>query len=290
MASLKDLRRRIRSVSQTQKITDAMKMISAVRFRKAQQSLVYGRQYYHHTCAAITKLLKQEHISLDLPSLQTGHPQAQDIYFIVITSDKGLCGGYSHSVIKMAHQLIQKCMIGQRKKVKILAVGKKGRDQLHRIYPDVKGYQLEGPADHQILRVVDDLFNDIKQADSQGSLSSLWGCYTHFHSALKQEPVVKQLIPFDHDAHEKDVPGYCGFEPNIQQAIQLLTDHYLKASLGYMILDSQASEHGARMTAMDNASRNASDMLGDLRLSYNSTRQSLITKELIEIISGASAL
>jgi F-type H+-transporting ATPase subunit gamma len=293
MASLKDLRNRINSVKSTQKITAAMKMIAATKLRKAQAAAEDGRPYARSMEGMLASMIATLANVDTAPKLLSGHGTDQKHLLIVVTADRGLCGGFNSSIVREAKRQISR-RIQDGKEVKVLCVGRKGRDGLKRDYGSTVIDTIEnatrygaqfGPA-RDIARRLRNLFEK-----NEFDVATI--VYNTFKSAMSQEVTTKQIIPFPAaELAHSDTSSAALYE--LEPADDVLLDSLLPANLAMQIframLESFASEQGARMTAMDNATRNASDMIDSLTMTYNRTRQAAITKELIEIISGAEAV
>jgi F-type H+-transporting ATPase subunit gamma len=292
MPSLKDLRLRINSVKSTRKITSAMKMVAASKLRRAQSAAEQARPY----AASMERMLGALATSLagqsGAPALLAGNGREQTHLLIAVTGDRGLCGGFNSSIARATRQLAQS-LLAQGKIVKILPVGRKGRDQLKR---DLAAHLIDGFEDigkrgvgfseaDKIAQTVIDLFET-------GAFDVCTVVYNRFQSVISQVVTRQQLIPLPVPDSSTVATGGAlyDFEPTEEAILTDLLPRNLAVQLFRALLESGASEQGARMTAMDNATRNAGDMLHKLTVKYNRSRQAQITKELIEIISGAEAL
>ena len=293
MANLKDLRVRIRSVKSTQKITSAMKMVAASRLRRAQEAAEAARPYGVRMERMLASLASSIPAGSGGPRLLAGTGSDKVHLLIVATSDRGLAGGFNATILRDARRMVRE-LESQGKTVKILTVGRKGRDGLRRDYAKY------------IINSVTDLgrpklsFLDAKSIGDQvtalfeaGEFDVCTLIYNKFKSAISQIVTRQQLIPFALPAGVEP-PNLGGavyeFEPEESEILEELLPRNLAIQLFTALLENVASEQGARMTAMDNATRNAGDMISKLTITYNRTRQAFITKELIEIISGAEAL
>lgn len=288
MPSLKDLRLRIKSVKSTQKITSAMKMVAAAKLRKAQEKAVAARPYAHALEKILVNVLSQQPDMSKPPLLLTGNPDNSTHLIVVMTSDRGLCGGFNINISRDVKHLVRRFQ-ADNIPVKILCIGRKGRDLLRREYGSLiidtiadigrKGINIDEATQvcHQLQRLLED--------NICGGMTVV---YSVFKSALSQEVTRRQLIPLV--IEETQDRGVFEFEPSQEELIEQLLPKNFAIQLYQILLETNASEHGARMTAMDNATRNARDVIRRLELNYNRTRQAYITKELIEIISGAEAL
>jgi F-type H+-transporting ATPase subunit gamma len=291
MPSLKDLRLRINSVKSTRKITSAMKMVAASKLRRAQSAAEQARPY----AASMERMLGALATSMagqsGAPALLAGTGRDQTHLLIAVTGDRGLCGGFNSSIARATRQLAAS-LIAQGKTVKILPVGRKGRDQLKRdlaphlmdAWEDIgkKGVTF-GEAD-QITNQIIDLFEE-------GAFDVCTVIYNRFQSVISQVVTRQTLIPLPTpEGGDNNSTALYEFEPSEEAILNDLLPRNLAIQVFRALLESGASEQGARMTAMDNATRNAGDMLNKLTIKYNRSRQAQITKELIEIISGAEAL
>ncbi len=308
MASLKDLRNRINSVKSTQKITSAMKLIAATKLRRAQSSAEEGRPYAHKIEQMLGRIIKVADPTA-APTLMLGHrdrdgrPIENTHLLILVTADRGLCGGFNANIVREAKRRIS-ALLQEGKTVKVLCIGRKGRDGLRREYGKLIIDTVEnamrtgakfGPA-RDLARRLQLMFEPVDK-DKQPEFDVCTLIYNTFKSAMSQVVTVKRIIPYPIEALPAEEAGGEAaldakheFEPSDEQLLAELLPANLSTQLFGALLESYASEQGARMTAMDNATRNARDMIGRLTLTYNRTRQATITKELIEIISGAEAL
>lgn len=296
MPSLKDLKTRISSVQSTRRITSAMKMVAAAKLKRAQEAAEAARPYAERMERMLGSLAAG--VSGEgAPKLLAGTGKDDVHLLVVVTSDRGLCGGFNGSIIRAVKKRIEQ-LTGQGKTVKVITIGRKGTSLIRREHRDklVRAYEelvKPAPAIEQADQVVDDVVKMYE--DGEFDVCTLF--YNKFISALTQEVTPLQLIPFA-DAVEKDEdddgPDLGGaqyeFEPDEEEILAALLPKNLSVQVFRAMLESFASEQGARMTAMDNATRNAGDMINSLSITYNRARQAQITKELIEIISGAEAL
>jgi F-type H+-transporting ATPase subunit gamma len=298
MPNLKDLRIRIGSVKSTQKITSAMKMVAASKLRRAQVAAEAGRPYAERMERMMGAMVAALPSREGAPPLVAGTGKADVHLLVVVTADRGLCGGYNGSIIREARRRIR-ALKNEEKEVKVLCIGRKGRDGLKREFEPwiidtlehVTRYGAEFPSARDIAGRLTDLLTD-------EAFDICTVIYSRFKSAISQEVTVQQLIPFPMPAPPTEEQAKEGrgpraifeLEPTEEEILAELLPRNLAVQMFRAMLESFASEQGARMTAMDNATRNAGDMIDDLTLTYNRTRQAYITKELIEIISGAEAL
>ncbi len=294
MATLKDLRVRIRSVKSTQKITSAMKMVAASRLRRAQEQAEAARPYAMRMERMLGSLAAGILGSGTAPPLLAGTGKSDVHLLIVATSDRGLAGGFNATILREARRTIRELQSGG-KTVKVLTVGRKGRDGLRRDYSrllidsltEVGRPRLQFANAQAIAARVLALFD-------AGEFDVATIVYNRFKSAMTQIVTKQQLVPFavpeTVDRPDPAVQGVYEFEPEEAEILASLLPRNLAVQLYTALLENNASEQGARMTAMDNATRNAGDMIDRLTVTYNRSRQAAITKELIEIISGAEAL
>jgi F-type H+-transporting ATPase subunit gamma len=291
MPSLKDLKNRINSVKSTRKITSAMKMVAAAKLRRAQDSAVAARPYAERMDAVLANLARGAKDSATAPVLLRGTGSEQVHLLVVATAERGLCGGFNSSIVKMAKLAASK-LLAEGKTVKILTVGKKGRDQLRREY----GAYFIGHVDmSQVRRVAyanaHGVAEDILARFEAGEFDVATLFYSAFKSVMSQLPTEQRLIPAAVGENQGDgrAVNY-EYEPDQDEILAELLPQNLAVQVFRGLLENAASEQGARMSAMDSATRNAGDMIDRLTIQYNRTRQAAITKELIEIISGAEAL
>lgn len=294
-ANLKEVRNRIKSVISTQQITKAMKMVSAAKLRKAQQAIQQMRPYATRLNVTLSHIMSGGDAGLGLSFGK--HTEMQKPLLVVITSDRGLCGAFNANILKTASNHIkenyQKAYDEGR--LSMLFVGKKGFDYFRRRFPKAnlldQNIGLYGHPDFdKVAALADQLMSDF----SNGTYDQVELYYGRFKNAGTQFPEREQYLPVAKMSNTQDgntaMQADYIFEPNQQQLLEELVPSILQTQLYKCILDTQASEHGARMTAMDKATENAEEMLGDLRINYNKARQETITKELSEIVGGAAAL
>ena len=292
MPSLKDLKNRISSVKSTRKITKAMQMVAAAKLRRAQESAEAARPYAERFNAVLGQLAGAAGGSDTAPLLLRGTGKDQVQLVVVMTSERGLCGGFNSSIVRMARQRIE-MLRGQGKTVKVLTVGKKGREQLRRDFGDL----LIGHVDmSEVKRVGYDtaarIARDLIARFEAGEFDVATIFYAKFESVIAQVPTAQQVIPAKYDAPEaaSGASALYDYEPSEEDILADLLPRGVATQIFAALLENGASEQGARMSAMDNATRNAGDMIDKLSIEYNRTRQAVITSELIEIISGAEAL
>ena len=295
MPSLKDLRIRIDSVKSTQKITSAMKMVAAAKLRRAQEQAEAARPYAERMDRMVRSLAASLPSREGAPRLLAGTGADATHLLVVMTSDRGLCGAFNSSIVREARHRITH-LLGDGKEARILCVGRKGWGQLRRDHEDRivdtiedVGRKSLGFGDARtIAQRIEDMFDN-------GEFDACTLVYNRFRSAISQVPTSQQLIPLvvagGENSEADTVSGSAyEYEPDEMEILEALLPRNLGVQVFRALLENNASEQGARMTAMDNATRNAGEMIDNLTLNYNRTRQAYITKELIEIISGAEAL
>ena len=292
MASLKDLRSRIGSVKSTQKITKAMQMVAAAKLRRATDAAENARPYAQRMAAVIANLAAGVS-GADAPRLLAGTGADRRHLVVVATADRGLAGGFSSSVVRAARDRIA-TLLAEGKDVRILAVGRKSRDQLRRLYADriVDTVELT-PFKTLNLDAAQPIADRVTAMFEAGGVDVVTLVYSRYRSVVSQQPTVQQLIPaqVQQGAAPIDLNGAVyTYEPDEQAILETLLPRNLTVQILSALLENQAGFYASQMTAMDNATRNAGDLIKALNLSYNRQRQAQITKELIEIISGAEAL
>lgn len=290
MASLKELKNRIASVKATQKITKAMQMVAAAKLRRAQEAAVAARPYAHRLDAVVANLAGAMTGRDDAPRLLAGAGR-NDVHLLVIcTAERGLCGGFNSSIVRLAREHIAS-LLAAGKTVKILTVGKKGADSLKREHGDRMIDRLELRGVKSVgFQIAVDLGKRIVDLYEAGEFDVCTLFYSEFKSVIQQIPTAKQLLPVKVDAPVAASETAYEFEPDEAEILETLLPRYISVTLFSALLENAAGEMGAKMTAMDNATRNAGDMIDRLSITYNRTRQAKITTELVEIISGAEAL
>jgi F-type H+-transporting ATPase subunit gamma len=289
MASLKEMRNRIKSVESTQKITKALQMVAAAKLRRAQQAAQNARPYAERMASVIANLAAG--VSGDgAPKLLVGTGQDVKQLVIVATSDRGLAGGFNSSIVRMARERIS-TLIAEGKDVKIITLGKKARDQLKRLYGDrfVESFEVGASPS---LAVAEAVGQKVAAMFEAGEVDVVSLAYSKFKSVVTQTPTFQQMIPAQvSGSGVVDLQGASyEYEPDAEAILETLLPRNLNVQVLSAMLENQAGFFAAQMTAMDNATRAAGDMIAALNLLKNRTRQAQITKELIEIISGAEAL
>ncbi len=292
MPSLKDLRNRIDSVKSTKKITQAMKMVAASKLKKAQSLAEKSRNY----SAGIEDIVKKLVIYgdyLEHPLIAKSEGNIAKSLIIVVSSDRGLCGGLNTNIIKKTRSLI-KTLEEQNKEVSLMCIGKKGYDTLSIFNKEYFNYSTKfmnvSDIDYSFIQSQG---NIIIENFHKGNLNECYVLYNFFKSVISQEVKTERLLPYDKSNFEtikNEENTFFEFEPDEEEVLSKILPKNFIVQVYKSILESKASEQGARMTAMDNATRNAGEMIDNLSLKYNRQRQAMITKELIEIISGAEAL
>ena len=291
MASLDDLRKRIVSVKSTQKITKAMKMVAAAKLRKAQESAEKGRPYSEKMQNIILNLTDSISDPANAPKLLVGNGKDQIHLCIVMTSDRGLCGGFNSNICRLAKNYFLK-ILKDGKELKIITIGSKGYDQLKREYGKYIINKLSFKDKKKIsFMEADEVGKIIIDLFSKNKFDKCILFYNNFKNVMTQIPESQQIIPTEvrKDSKKKDEIFY-EFEPDEDEILEDLLPKNISTQVFKAFLENSASEQGSRMTAMDSATRNAGDLVNKLTINYNRSRQAVITKELIEIISGAESL
>jgi len=291
MPSLKDLKNRIESVKNTRKITKAMQMVAAAKLRRAQDSAEAARPYSERFNGVLGSLAASVGGSENAPRLLSGTGSDQTHLLVVMTAERGLCGGFNSNIAKLARQHAN-ALISAGKTVKILTVGKKGRDNLRRdfgsiflAHVDLTQVKRVGYSDAQSIA------QDILARFDNGEFDVATIFYSKFENVVSQVPTAQQVIPASYENTESDGGGsFYDYEPDEGAILANLLPRGVATQIFSALLENGASEQGARMSAMDNATRNAGEMIDKLTIEFNRSRQAVITNELIEIISGAEAL
>jgi len=292
MPSLDDLKKRIKSVKSTQKITKAMKMVAAAKLRKAQENAERGRPYSQKMQNIILNLTKSINDPQNAPKLLIGTGDDKKYLCVVLTADRGLCGGFNSNICKLAKINFKK-ILGEDKTLKIITVGSKGLDQIKREYGKYVIKKFSFKEKKQIsfneAKIVGD---EIISLFNQNEFDKCILFYNNFKNVITQIPQAQQIIPAENNSTDKtDEKAHSyEFEPDEDEILEDLLPKNISTQIFKALLENAASEQGSRMTAMDNATRNAGDLVDKLTINYNRSRQASITKELIEIISGAESL
>ncbi len=284
MASMRDIKRRKGSIQSTQQITKAMKLVSTVKLQKARNRAEQSNPYFNHMYQTVTSMLARSG-SLNHPYLKAGNSQKKAV--ITIASNRGLAGGYNANVVKLltgsgiAKEDVQVYMIGRKAKELLVRKGY----EIKADYSDV----IEGPTYEDASLIC----KEVLDAFSKGEIGEIYLAYTHFKNTVSHEPVLMKLLPVEFDEaelQEADSNVLMNYEPNEEEALDLIIPKYLTSLFYGALVEAVASENGARMQAMDSATSNADEMISDLTLKYNRARQGSITQELTEIIAGAEAI
>ena len=291
MPSLKDLKNRIESVKNTRKITKAMQMVAAAKLRRAQEAAEAGRPYAERFNAVLGSLAASVGGSDSAPMLLRGTGSDQTHLLVVMTAERGLCGGFNSNIAKLAKQHAAD-LVAAGKTVKIITVGKKGRDSMKR---DLGDHYIEHVDLSEVKRIgysnAQDIAKGVLSRFEAGEFDVATIFYARFINVVSQVPTAQQIIPASFEATEGDVAATLyDYEPDEEAILADLLPRGVATQIFSALLENGASEQGARMSAMDNATRNAGDMIDKLTIEYNRSRQAVITNELIEIISGAEAL
>ena len=289
MANLKDLKNRIASVKSTRKITKAMQMVSAAKLRRAQEAAESGRPYAEQMNAVMAGLSASVRGSETAPRLLAGSGSDKVHLLVVMTAERGLCGGFNSSIVRLARQAASKLM-AEGKTIKILTVGKKGREQLKRefgsffiCHVDLSDVKRVGYSDAQAIA------GELITRFDAGEFDVATIFFNRFQSVISQIPTEQQVIPAAYES-DVEVSTVYDYEPDEEEILADLLPRGVATQIFTALLENGASEQGARMSAMDNATRNAGEMIEKLTIIYNRSRQAAITTELIEIIAGAEAL
>ncbi len=299
MPSLKDYRDRIASVKSTKKITSAMKMVAASKLKKAQDQAEASQPYARAMAEMLQRVAAGVTVTDVSPKLLIGTGSDQTHLLVVVTSDRGLCGGFNGNLVRLARLEIVR-LESEGKTVKLITVGRKARDLLKRAHSDkiLHSFVGVGAGSRVNFAEANEVTQMVLEQFEAGNIDVCSLIYNNFKSVLTQKPTAQQIIPFklpepeeanDNETEEVLVSPYT-FEPEENEILGLLLPRNLGVQMFRALLDSAAGEQAARMTAMDNATRNAGDRINGLTLEYNRARQATITKELIEIISGAEAV
>ena len=291
MPSLKDLRNRITSVKSTQKITKAMKMVAAAKLKRAQDSAEKGRPYSEKMNNIILNLSEGISDKENAPKLLSGTGKDQIHLCVVMTSDRGLCGGFNSNIIKKAKSYFSR-LSSEGKELKIITVGSKGNDQLKRVFGDkiIENISFKNSKNanffdaEKVSKIIIEKFQK-----EEFDICTIF--FNQFKNVITQIPQAQQIIPLKTDIDDKEkLKDNYEFEPDEDEILTNLLPKNISTQIFKAMLENSASEQGARMSAMDNATRNAGEMVDKLTIEYNRSRQAAITKELIEIISGAESL
>jgi len=291
MPSLKSIKKRISSTKSTRQITKAMKMVSAAKLRRAQEAVVAARPFANKLQQVIDSLARREDQDAHPLLAQRGQGKA---LIVLITSDRGLCGGFNGNVSKSVERHIRANPDGYEQ-LDLLLIGRKGNDYLKRrpgmnIFKVYENFLGTGQVSYAPASLIGQELVELFESEQY---DAVFLAFNAFRSAISQEPLIKQVLPVVPAVEESDSGEYLVdylYEPNVTEVLSQLLPKYVEVQIFRAFLESVASEHGARMSAMDSASKNATEMIGKLTLQYNRARQAAITKELMEIISGAESI
>ena len=290
MASLDDLKKRIASVKSTQKITKAMKMVAAAKLRKAQESAEKGRPYSEKMNNIILNLSNGISDKENTSKLLSGTGNDKVHLCVVMTSDRGLCGGFNSNIIKKAKSYFSK-ISAEGKEFKIITVGSKGNDQLKKVYGEriIENISFKESKNANYFDA-DKVGKMVIEKFEAGEFDLCTIFYNQFKNVITQIPQAQQIVPLNNEEDENNSDESYEFEPDEDEILSNLLPKNISTQIFKAMLENSASEQGSRMSAMDNATRNAGEMVDKLTIEYNRSRQAAITKELIEIISGAESL
>ena len=292
MPSLDDLKKRIKSVKSTQKITKAMKMVAAAKLRKAQESAEKGRPYSQKMQNIILNLTNSINDPQNAPKLLVGNGNDKTYLCLVLTADRGLCGGFNSNICKLAKTNFKK-LLNEGKELKIITVGSKGLDQIKREYGKfvIKKFSFKDKKKITFTEA-EIIGNEIINLFNNNEFDKCILFYNNFKNVITQIPQAQQIIPAEKKITKEEIKETTSyeFEPDEDEILEDLLPKNISTQVFKAFLENAASEQGSRMTAMDNATRNAGDLVDKLTITYNRSRQASITKELIEIISGAESL
>ncbi len=289
MASMRDIKRRRDSIKSTQQITNAMKLVATAKLQKAKNGAEETRPYFHKMHDTIASIIAQ---SGNISHKYLEERDGKNNTYIVITSNRGLAGGYNNNVCK---QVISHHKEDEAEKVQVIAVGKKGRDAMRRSGFDIIATFdriVEGPTFADAVKIG----NEVLKRFTEGEVDHVYISYTNFQTTLTQEPKLLKILPLDiedfalDETSEHNLASGIEYDPDPEEVLNNIIPQYVNSIIFGALRESVASEHAARMTAMDSATTNASDMIDKLTLKYNRARQASITQELSEIVSGAEAL
>jgi F-type H+-transporting ATPase subunit gamma len=293
MASLKALKLRIGSVKSTQKITKALNMVAASKLRRAQQNATAARPYSERMRDVVASIASKVAVGPESPKLLAGTGKDDTHLIVVVTSDRGLAGAFNSNIVRAVRRKADELM-KEGKTVHFFIVGRKGRPVLQRLYPRaIVGQHDTSEMKNPSYEVASAIADEIVDRFESGNFDVAHLAYANFRSTLVQEPTVDQIIPIPATAgieHKSAGNAMVEYEPEEEEILSVLLPRNIAVQIYRALLENQAGFYGSQMTAMDNATRNAGDMINRLSIQYNRTRQAVITTELIEIISGAEAL
>ena len=284
MAKTQDIRRRIRSISNTRQLTRAMKMVSSAKLRRAQRRILAARPYSDRTLAILRSVASRANPELN-PLLQTHGNERVEI--VVLTGDKGLCGAFNANIVRRAHSLVEE--LGRRD-IRVTAIGKRGRDYFNRIGANVIASWADVFRDVQ-FPLAAEIADGLIERYTNREVDEIYLAFNGFKSALQADVTVGRLLPIEPlSLEEENTREDYIYEPAPQDLLASLLPHYVQQLVFRALLESVAAEHAARMTAMENATKNAGELIDSLTLTMNRVRQASITTEIIEVVSGAEAL
>jgi F-type H+-transporting ATPase subunit gamma len=286
MATLKAIRRRITSVKSTQQITRAMKLVAASRLRRAQDALINARPYHEALKRVADSLL------MSAPEMVAPREDAQrTTLIVVVAADRGLCGGYNSNLLRMAEESARGARANGTE-VKFFAVGRKALDHLRRAKEPIDGERINNTPRLATVGLARDVASRVLTEWRTGAIVEAGVVYNAFHSAISQRPTYEKVLPVEapENAGSSAAPADYLIEPSASELVPVVLRSYLEATILHALLEAEASEHGARMTAMDAATNNAVEMISRLTLEMNRARQATITRELMDIVGGAEAL
>ena len=290
MPSLKDLKLRIESVKSTRKITKAMQMVAAAKLRRAQEAAESARPYSERMSVLTANLAASAQGAASAPRMLSGTGKEDVHLLIAATAERGLCGAFNSSIVRMVRSKVRDLQ-REGKEVRILTIGKKGREQLKRDHESLFVDHIDLSGHRRIsYAVAEDISAKVLGMFEAGDFDVASIFFSRFKSVISQEPTMMQLVPFPVEADEDAAAPFYNFEPDETEILAELLPKAVANRIFSALLENAASEQGSRMSAMDNATRNAGEMIDKLTIVYNRSRQAAITKELIEIISGAEAL
>ena len=287
MASLRDIRTRIKSVKNTQTITGAMKLVAASKLRRAQDAITAARPYALEIDTALQRVAQNVVADGDdqLHPLLTKR-EVKNVLLVVLTSDRGLCGPFNSGIIRRADQFLAENS-GKYESIEVASLGRRGAEHFRKTGVAFKDYP--GIFDGLDFRAASDLAESFSRNFVDGKYDAVFLIYNQFKSAINQEVTLQELLPVSPDVSGSDAADYI-YEPSAEEVLESLVPRYVATLVWRALLESVASEHGARMTAMDSATKNAVEIADKLTLEYNRARQAAITQELMEIIGGAAAI
>ncbi len=290
MATLRDLKIRIKGVKNTQQITKAMKMVAAAKLRRAQENIINARPYAQNISVLLSHVITEDDLKENV--MVASRDNVKNIAIVVVTADRGLCGAFNMNIVKESLRYVNEDLDDKSVNISYFCVGKKGFDYFNKRDYNVTHKKI-GFFSSLMYEDALSITNELIKNYLDGTFDKVIIIYNEFKSIIQQKIVVEQFLPVplkkEENKKEKVIPNYI-FEPNQNSIFEYLLPKYLKAQMWRILLESNASEQGAKMTAMDNATTNAKELISTLQLTYNKARQAAITKEILEIVSGANAL